>query len=1135
MQCWKSAGKSARVAVVAMSLLCGSLACAQDPPAEEITPEQQALLAEYDQQFAKFVEFYNARKTDEAIAAGLKAVETSERIMLNRIETAVVLEAVGGLYELQGDLQRALALYRRLADITTTLFGQDYYETADKLWMVKRLENLVALKPEEFEQLKRAQKLEVDALTALNKGENAEAVQLATESLAIREKLLPTPNPQILSLVRLLGLAHLQQRQLQEAARYVPAALAMTEELYPEEKYPAGHPDLIRALSNMASFHNDTGDLTGAHADMVRALDVAEALFPVELGPRLELAKSLANLGYLEVEIGDFGAAQVHLERAIGVFEQIPAMEHDVVQVKQHLGRTLMELGDVDGAQAIFEANIAFLEELDAAGSTPQIRRELVQAHIQMAEMHNVRKQHAAASAQGQKAVAIAEGLFPIEQFPQGHPFLIGVWNTQAQLLEQIDELKASREYMLRALEAAERLYTEEEFPRGNNTFASLLNSLGISYLRSGELDQAQHYLGRSRAMYKKIYASEFYPDGHPRLFSILTNYACLEARRGNLHAALELLLEVNLMQLTATEDILGDVSEQTMHRYFGQQQGLTNLLLTVISKMKDPPSGKMDQAYSILSDRKTAVLDAMLRFRGRQLALSDDEELLELSRSLQAARQELANQALGGKPSSDAVDPAKQVAELEAKLNQRLSAFELDTPPKMVVIPKTLEELSPDSALVDVMRYRPFDFEKLERTPDHYGAIVLRGKQGSYHQFIDLGPAEKIDELVAEIRRQVEQTGRAITTSDEKELEDQYKVPARQLHDLFFKPLEHALDGAKLLFVCPDGELTRIPLEALVDEQGDYIIESHAISYVNNSSTLILGKPKGAEGTVVFAAPDFKFNGAPTPPTDELAALLRGAPETEYRSAVPGDLRGLNWSPLPATVKEAAGIAEILAGNETYGPVVQATGAAALEETLKGLRAPRILHLATHGYYLPSQTPEGEQEGDAATAERGGLTAAQGLGTLKKQDNPLLRSGIVLAGANRPASDDESAPAEARDDGWVTAEEIGMLNLHGTELVVLSACETGLGDLRSGEGVAGLRRAFSYAGAGTLVTSLYKVPDSDTQKLMVDFYRGLADGKSKSAALRNAELKAIDERRKAEGAAHPFFWASFILIGDPR
>ena len=187
-----------------------------------------------------------------------------------------------------------------------------------------------------------------------------------------------------------------------------------------------------------------------------------------------------------------------------------------------------------------------------------------------------------------------------------------------------------------------------------------------------------------------------------------------------------------------------------------------------------------------------------------------------------------------------------------------------------------------------------------------------------------------------------------------------------------------------------------------------------------------------------------------------------------------------------------------------------------ALEARLKAHKSPRILHLATHGFFLPDQERDPERN-------------AGPRGTGSALENPLLRSGLALAGANT-ARRQGSLPPEA-EDGILTAEDVSGMDLLDTELVVLSACETGLGQVRTGEGVFGLRRSFVLAGARGLVMSLWKVPDEQTQELMEDFYRRILNGQllqSRAEALRAAQL-ALKEKY-----ADPGYWGAFIYQGDP-
>ena len=203
-------------------------------------------------------------------------------------------------------------------------------------------------------------------------------------------------------------------------------------------------------------------------------------------------------------------------------------------------------------------------------------------------------------------------------------------------------------------------------------------------------------------------------------------------------------------------------------------------------------------------------------------------------------------------------------------------------------------------------------------------------------------------------------------------------------------------------------------------------------------------------------------------------------------------DLRTLNWSPLPGTSKEGKEVAKLI--NARLLTQNKATVIAVQKEV-----SPKILHIASHAYYMPNQT-DGE--------------------------NPLLRSGIVLAGANQP-------DLNPYDDGYLTALEVTKLDLKGTELVVISGCESGKGDLQSGEGVYGLKRAFSVAGAKSTLLSLWKVDDVGTAFFMESFFEKILSGKSRSEALIDTQEEF--KNHSIPGFRHPGIWAAFQLSGDWR
>ena len=218
--------------------------------------------------------------------------------------------------------------------------------------------------------------------------------------------------------------------------------------------------------------------------------------------------------------------------------------------------------------------------------------------------------------------------------------------------------------------------------------------------------------------------------------------------------------------------------------------------------------------------------------------------------------------------------------------------------------------------------------------------------------------------------------------------------------------------------------------------------------------------------------------------------------------------------APLPGTQKEVLAISALL--TKKHWDVQTYTRVNALKEAVVQVQAPRVLHLATHGFFESDQNAEPEEPSVDQPSSR---------------EDPMLRSGLYFAGANRLLSG-KPAPA-GLDDGVLTASEASTLNLQGTELVILSACETGLGKVEAGEGVFGLRRALQIAGAESILMSMWSVPDRETQELMVLFYEKWLSGRDKHQALREAQLELRARVRARYGKDLPQYWGAFVLVGS--
>ena len=358
--------------------------------------------------------------------------------------------------------------------------------------------------------------------------------------------------------------------------------------------------------------------------------------------------------------------------------------------------------------------------------------------------------------------------------------------------------------------------------------------------------------------------------------------------------------------------------------------------------------------------------------------------------------------------------------------------------------------------------------------------------------RLIDLGPAVAIDAAVAAARAALRADPQALRDRGEPDLERQARPTLEALAKLVLTPLLPHIRQTRRWILSPDAALWLVPWAALPLDGQRYALEDHEIAYVVSGRDLVPGGGRPAHGpALVMADPDFALD--PDQARQAARAVLRRA---DGSSADELALRGTSGAfrldavpRLPGTAAEARAIAPKLRAYAGTEPVVY-TERWALEAVFKAFCQPRVVVLSTHGFFLEDQ--------ETKPQDRPGLVldpARPLSGPLP--ENPLLRCGLLLAGCSR------RDPAGAGEDGVLTGMEIVGTDLRGTELVVLSACETGLGQVHTGEGVAGLRQAFQLAGAEAVVATLWQVPDKESARLMTGFFDHLAAGQGKAEALR--------------------------------
>jgi CHAT domain-containing protein/tetratricopeptide (TPR) repeat protein len=1019
-------------------------------------------LAEASRLSAQVTTLYNEGKYSAAIPLAQQVLELREQVLgPTHPEIANTLNNLAVLYQAQGDYRQAGPLHQRALAIREQALGPTHPE--------------VAITLNNLGELYQTQ------------GDYRQAMPLHQRALAIREQALGPTHPDVaITLNNLAGLYRAQGNYQQAGPLHQRALAIQVQVLGP------AHPHVATTLNNLAGLSQAQGDYRQAAPLYQRAL----AIWEQARGPRHpEVAAVLNSLAGLSQAQGDYQQAVALHQRALTIQEQALGPRHpDVAITLNNLAVLSQTRGDYRQAAALHQRALTIQEQ--ALGPRhPDVAITL----NNLGELYQAQGEYRQAELLYQRALTIQE-----QALGPRHPNFAATLNNLARLYQVQGYYQQAMPLYQRVLAIREQILGPQ-----HPAIATTLNNLAVLYRVQGEYRQAELLHQRALAMQEQALGPQ-----HPEVATTLTNLAGLYQAQGEVARAVAIRRRgMDLHEHTLTS-LLTMGAEAQKQAYLATLAGTTWATVSLHTQAASQDPGALHLALTTVLRHKGRILDVMtdtLATLRRHLEPSDQALLAQWT----ATRTPLATLLLRGPGAQDPTGYRAQLAQLEAQaqtleaqLSARSAVFRTQTAP--ATLAAVQQHLPPEAAMVEMVWYRPF--EPRAAVPAEvwgaarYGAYVVRA-QGKPH-WVDWGEAASIDRAVLRLRRELSCAAEATLPDPERCLRrlQQARTYARQLDEQLMRPLLPLLGDTRLLLLVPDGTLNLLSFGALVDEHQHYRIEHFTINYLTSGRDVLRGPTtvSGRQRPLVVADPAFDHTEGAT--ALQLAAMERRAPALRSE-----DMTTLRFTPLPGTASEAQVLHHLLPEAQLL------TGTAATESALKQVQGPRLLHVATHGFFLAdpplSAPPEGRGVGPAQAGALAPLWA----------EHPLVRSGVALAGANTP----QNGP----DDGILTALEAAGLDLWGTELVVLSACETGVGTVHNGEGVYGLRRALVMAGAQSQVMSLWKVDDAATREFMEAYYTYLLAGAGRAEAVRQTQLALLTRAERR----HPFFWASFIPSGEWR
>ena len=851
------------------------------------------------------------------------------------------------------------------------------------------------------------------------------------------------------------------------------------------------------------------GDGPRALSGCERALAISLATLPTD---HPDVARARHQLGTVAWKLGDDEQARAELEAALDIYERVNGPEYGPISdVLGTLGAIDLETGDVPAAIAAQRRSLAIAEREDPSG---------------LASAAALERLGDALAASGEARDAESSHRRALELFERAgvdSARLVACLQHLAEDERVLGDPDRARTDLLRS-----RAILLQTYGAWHPDLAVSVAALAVLAGADGDLDRARAHDREAAAIRRRALG----PD-HPLLAQALAAYAGSLIRTGHNQDAVDAAIEAETIRRDHLRFVARALPEGESLRYGARLA--SGLGVAVAASIRTWDSTVVERAWDNVVRSRALVLDQIAARHG-WTDLLEDSATVALASEGSLARQCLARLSLRGPAGLDPVayrtilDHLRtQGEETDRTLRVRASSVPLGDARARAGLADVRAALPAGAGLVSLLRYldptvRPRDGSanrgsrsgSVDAASWSYAAFVAPGAAGQV-RVIPLGDADELDSLVAAWRRAVvKESEEGGDPRDEKRL-------GRILRMRLWDPIAAHLVGIARVVLVPDGSFHLVNPAALrLDDERFLVDEGPTFQIVSSERDLIGPARASAPGTglLAMADPDFDAPHRSMSSLDPIPVREKSPRGDVYRGAAPcRDGTPSHWAPLPGSAREVDAIAALWEERTGGLPVVLRGDAATEGSFAKLAPGKKAIHLATHGFF----------------------SGACGPG-----ENPLERSGLVLAGANRGPADRTEGPdrpegpvraegsgAPKTEDGILTADEISAMDLGSVECAVLSGCETGVGVVLAGEGVLGLRRAFEIAGARSLVMTLWPVTDRAARDWAVKFYQArLVTGQDVASAAREASRRVLEERRAAGASDDPAVWAAFLASG---